>query len=80
MTLAELDAQLDVALGERVAAHRDRQAGRIDVPTYLARLKSVRDIEDKIEPERRRLGATHSRAFEVSMALLRGPVQMEIPA
>lgn len=62
--LAALNARLDAALDERVRLHRARAAKESTVREYLDGLKAVRDVEAELEPRRRELGATHSRAFE----------------
>jgi hypothetical protein len=66
-TLAALNARLDPALDDRVRLHTERRAGRITVAEYLAGLKAVRDLEDELEPQRRALGASSTRAFELSI-------------
>jgi hypothetical protein len=62
-----LDASIDAALEWRCRLHRDRKADVLPVKTYLAGLRAVRDVEDALEPHRRKLGATSSRAFETHM-------------
>lgn len=64
--LAALNAELDPLIERRVALHRDAAAKRITTKAYLAGLAEVREAEDRIEPQRRALGATHSRAWELS--------------
>lgn len=64
--LDELNAELDPLIERRVALHRDAAAKRITTRTYLAGLAEVREAEDRIEPQRKALGATHSRAWELS--------------
>lgn len=56
---------LDLIIDERVALHRDRAFGHIDVSTYLAGLQACRVTEAILEETRRRNGATCSRAFEL---------------
>ncbi|HEX6024376.1 MAG TPA: hypothetical protein VFZ00_20475, partial [Solirubrobacter sp.] len=63
--LARINAELDEAIADRVAAHRERAAGTITVRAYLDRLEAARDVEDRLEPKRRVLGATTSRALEL---------------
>lgn len=67
--LETLNREVDAALDVRVKAHRDRCAGppRISVATYLGRLRHAREVEDRVEPQRRALGAEHSRAWERSI-------------
>lgn len=64
--LAGINRVLDAALDQRVHLHSDRLADRISVPHYLAGLRAIRDVEGVLEPERRRLGASGSRALELS--------------
>jgi hypothetical protein len=64
--LEALNAQLDGAIEDRVAAHRERAAGLIDVPEYRARLADARRAEDEIEPRRQALGALRTRAWELA--------------
>lgn len=64
MTLPQLNRRLDEALDRRVRLHRDREAGKIGVKTYLDGLREVRALEDELEPQRRQLGRRFSRAFE----------------
>jgi hypothetical protein len=74
-----LNAALDAALERRVELHRDRRAGDIDVSTYLAGLRAVRDIEDHLEPLRRELGAPCSRAFELETGGRVGLITIDTP-
>lgn len=63
-TLDEANDRLKTAVNVRVDAHRKRKEGKIDVPTYVRRLKWVRDQEARFEPIRRAAGYTCSRALE----------------
>lgn len=67
-TLDSLNAELDWALKQRVKLHRDREDRKISVRDYLDGLAAVREVEDRLEPLRRQLGATSSRAMELTMA------------
>jgi acyl-CoA hydrolase len=68
IALSVYDDALDAALNHRVSLHEERQAKRIDVPTYLAGLKAVRAVEEALEPLRRGLGAADSRALITSLS------------
>jgi hypothetical protein len=59
-----LNEALDAALDCRVELHVLRNRGDLDVPGYLEGLRQVRQVEELLEPIRRELGATNSRAFE----------------
>lgn len=78
VTLEPLNAAMDAGLGIRVAAHEARSEKKIGVPDYLSLLKLVRRMEDVIEPVRRSLGATSSRAFEISVEM--APVRYTVEA
>ena len=75
--LAVLDAAVDAALEHRLRLHSLRHGGDLPVAAYLDGLRACRDVEDALEPLRRRAGASCSRAFELS----RGELQAagEIP-
>lgn len=64
--MAALNSQLDPALDDRVRLHAERKAGRLPVRDYLDGLRRVREMEGELEALRRELGATTSRAFELS--------------
>jgi hypothetical protein len=64
VTMAELNARLDIGLERRAWIHRLREKKRIDVQNYKGGLKAVRDLEDELEPQRTALGAKYSRAIE----------------
>jgi hypothetical protein len=68
--LAVYNAAVDAALDHRVELHRLRAAGDLDVKPYLEGLRAVRDVEDTLEPLRRKAGAVGSRAYELSRAEL----------
>jgi hypothetical protein len=68
--LAVYDAAMDAALDHRLELHRRRLSGDLDVKSYLDGLRAVRDVEDHLEPLRREAGATHSRAYELSLVEL----------
>lgn len=64
VTIAELNARIDIGLERRAWIHRLRKKKRIDVQNYKGGLKAVRDLEDEVEPQRKALGAKYSRAIE----------------
>lgn len=64
VTMAELNARMDTGLERRAWLHRLRKAKKVDVQNYKGGLKAVRDLEDEVEPQRKALGAKHSRAIE----------------
>lgn len=68
--LAGINQVLDAALDQRVRLHSDRLADRTTATQYLAGLRAVREVENALEPERRRLGAAQSRAYELAQAEL----------
>lgn len=78
--LAGINRVLDAALDQRVHLHSDRLASRIAVPHYLAGLRAVRQVENALEVERGKLGATRSRASELSLVELQAAGLLEAPA
>jgi hypothetical protein len=68
MNLDAINERLRTATDVRVHAHRAREAGQIDVPTYVRRLAWARRVEDECEPIRRAAGYSCSRAYELCTA------------
>lgn len=64
VTLAELNARMDTTLDRRVWFHQLRAKKKIGVKEYKGGLAEVRRLEDELEPQRKALGAKHSRAIE----------------
>lgn len=62
--MAELNSRMDINLERRVWFHSLRAKKKIDVKEYKAGLAAVRKLEDELEPQRKALGAKHSRAIE----------------
>lgn len=68
MNLDAINTRLRTAVNVRVDAHRRREAGQLDVPTYTRRLAWARKVEDECEPLRRAAGYSCSRAYELCTA------------
>lgn len=64
VTMAELNSRMDTGLDRRVWFHQLRAKKKIGVEEYKGGLAAVRRLEDELEPQRKALGAKHSRAIE----------------
>ena len=76
--LAVLNAALDAAIDHRLTLHHARGNGDLDVRPYKDGLAAVRDVEDVLEPLRRKAGARHTRAYELSVEDTRRQLDQEV--